>query len=143
MPASTAPDHRLLWEMNKSNLNVPFCISCFGASCLAPLLPNICLHKSRKERILVRAIILCKTIALSLTNAWTDTIAGSGCTILTCVQPQPDAGTQQHCYTVVILNNYTCWTQRILLHLTLVRKCLLSIKCLAHYLCYCPLMLNA
>jgi len=61
-----------------------------------------------KERILATAITLCRTTALRLTHAWTDIKAGSGCTIVTCVQPQPDAGKQQHCHTVEILNNYTC-----------------------------------
>jgi hypothetical protein len=32
------------------------------------------------ERILVTAITLCKTTALSVTHAWTDIRAGSGCT---------------------------------------------------------------
>jgi hypothetical protein len=61
-----------------------------------------------KEIILATAITLCKTTALSLTHVWTDIIAGSGCTTVTCVQPQPDAGKQQRCHTAEILNNYTC-----------------------------------
>jgi hypothetical protein len=79
MSASTAPDQRLLREMNKSVLNVSFCISSFGISCIAPLLPNVCLHKPRK-RILVTAITFCKRTDLSLARAWTDIIVGSGCT---------------------------------------------------------------